>query len=835
MIRRIFLLLFTAIVIMQTIPVNGETETSVKVSSGAKHALVINDQGQIVSWGYNRFGQLGNETMISTLKPTFVKNIHDKSIIAVSAGMYHSSALTDKGTVWMWGWNNHGQIGIDSFIHEQSTIPIQINQQIYTEENGVQLSPIGDVVSIASGSNHMLALKSDGTVWAWGDNTNGQLGDQQSSSIVNRHIAQQISNLSDVIMISARGSTNLALKSDGTVWIWGENQLGGKLASIRTPIQIKEVTDVSYISAGSNHSLAVKKDGTVWTWGGYTSSEVEETKRPNLVHGLSSIVSVSTGVSHNLALKSDGTVWTWGTNEHGALGLYTNELFIETPVKIPNLEKIKEVSASDSFNLAINDQDKLFVWGRNDHGQLGLGSTENKQIPVLLPLQSVSGVELSHHSLTLKPGENFQLQANVLPADAVMKDVIWTSNNPQLVTVDANGKVTVQTKSTSLTNKTVITVKTLDGGYTDTCTITVKIPVTGIDLPHSKMILEQVGLYHEKIQLTPTIYPYNATDKRIIWSSSNPEIVKIDSLGNMTASQTGTATIKAMALDGGWQDEVTVTVIHPVNSISLENGKEEIHLGVGDNYQFNYAISPYSATDQRISAWISSNKDVATVSWNGKVTAKKVGETIIKVTTRHNSKSDTIKLIIHEKKDLVDRLVVDKQELSINVRESVELDVQVLPKTAKPDLVWSSLNEKIATVDQTGTVTGHATGTTTVRVQTKDGQKMADVEVTIGLLNGKWKIFKEKEFLSSKKDLKITFNTELIESTINSSNIYVLDRYGNKVNVTLKLLHNKKTVVISLQRQLYTNQTYTLYIEKDIRALVGQVLDYGVQMRFKVK
>jgi alpha-tubulin suppressor-like RCC1 family protein len=190
------------------------------------------------------------------------------------------------------------------------------------------------VSAIAAGFSHSLALKSDGTVWAWGDNNSGQLGDGTTSD---RNAPVQVSGLTNVGFVVgssappiACGSNHcVARRRDGTVWAWGNNnggQLGnGTLVDRLAPVQAMGLTGVTSVAAGQSSSMALAAGGSIWVWGDNSSGQLGDgtvTSRPMPVQlsGLSNFTALSAGDYHALALRNDNTVWVWGFGEYGQLG-----------------------------------------------------------------------------------------------------------------------------------------------------------------------------------------------------------------------------------------------------------------------------------------------------------------------------------------------------------------------------------------------------------------------------------------------------------------------------------------------------------------------------------
>ncbi|SFJ77663.1 Alpha-tubulin suppressor [Paenibacillus sp. UNC496MF] len=353
-----------------------------QVDGGRFHSIVLQSDGTVWSWGNNWEGQLGDGTKEGRVTPVQVKSLTD--VIEVAAGNWYSLALKSDGTVWAWGDNTYGQLGDGSTIDRNTPVQVQ---------------SLDSVVAIAAGSDHNLALKSDGTVWAWGSNYEGQLGDWTG---IDHHTPVKVietdsigQKLDSVVAIAAGNQLSLVLKQDGTVWAWGSNgsgQIGtGNLYESMSLTQVPNLKSVSTVAAGFFQCLALKNDGTVWEWGGGQKSESDGSYAyvadpPFQVHSLNSVAAIATAADHNVALKEDGTVWEWGYDQQ--LG---NES-ADPPVQVQGLGSIVSIATGDRHNLALKSDGTLWAWGDNEYGQLGDGTTSERDVPVDVPVQ----VHLNH-------------------------------------------------------------------------------------------------------------------------------------------------------------------------------------------------------------------------------------------------------------------------------------------------------------------------------------------------------------------------------------------------------------------------------------------------------
>jgi alpha-tubulin suppressor-like RCC1 family protein len=296
-------------------------------------------------------------------------------VIAVAAGVSgHSLALKSDGTVWAWGIHNYGAIG-----NGPTPDPTPCAQFIDCVRVPVQAVGLTDVVAIAAGAAHSLALKRDGTVWAWGLNNAGQLGSttpprcsiSRSGLIPCSYVPIQVPGLSGVISLAGGGNHSLALRSDSTVWAWGSNDYGqlgdGTLTQRTTPGPVSGLSGIKAIAAGDFHNLALKADRTLVAWGsnqfGQLSAQspmctfVSCSKLPIPVAGLSGITAIAAGSNHSITLGSDGIVRTWGDNSSGQLGTGSSDTAMHlTPAPLSGLSGVTAITAVGNISMAIVGQ-----------------------------------------------------------------------------------------------------------------------------------------------------------------------------------------------------------------------------------------------------------------------------------------------------------------------------------------------------------------------------------------------------------------------------------------------------------------------------------------------
>lgn len=337
----------------------------------------------IYSWGRNSNGALGDNTVTARSSPVSVVGGFT-DWCQVSAGAIQPNdgftlAVRTNGTAWAWGVNNCGQLGTNDTTSRSSPVSV--------------VGGFTDWCQVSAGKNpHSLGVRQNGTAWAWGCNNYGQLGDNTTAT--KSSPVSVVGGFTDWCQISAGGQHALAVRTNGTAWAWGRGAYG-RLGTNNTTNRSSPVsvvggfTDWCQISAGSSQSLAVRQNGTAWAWGYgnqgqlgigclvfYPSSPV------SVVGGFTDWCQVSVSAQHTLGVRQNGTAWAWGAGNYGRLGdnCTTNR---SSPVSvIGGFTNWCQVSAGYRHSLAVRQSGTAWAWGNGDDGRLGDNTTVSKSSPV---------------------------------------------------------------------------------------------------------------------------------------------------------------------------------------------------------------------------------------------------------------------------------------------------------------------------------------------------------------------------------------------------------------------------------------------------------------------
>jgi alpha-tubulin suppressor-like RCC1 family protein len=293
-----------------------------------------------------------------------------------STGTDWYNLVTDnKGLAWAWGSNAYGRLGDNTNVSKSSPVLVA--------------GGFTDWCQVDAGSYHNLAVRTNGTLWAWGYNFSGTLGD--NTTVSKSSPVSVVGGFTDWCQVSAGSFHSLAVRTNGTLWAWGFNTYGrlgdNTVVSKSSPVSVVGgFTDWCQASAGSSFSLAIRTNGTLWAWGSGgeigDDTNVSKSSPVSVVGGFTDWCQASAGIGHSLAVRTNGTLWSWGSNANGRLGdnTVTNR---SSPVSVVGgFTDWCQASAGNAHSLGVRRDGTLWSWGSNANGRLGDNTTVSKSSPV---------------------------------------------------------------------------------------------------------------------------------------------------------------------------------------------------------------------------------------------------------------------------------------------------------------------------------------------------------------------------------------------------------------------------------------------------------------------
>jgi YD repeat-containing protein len=322
-----------------------------QVSAGNSLTAALKTDGTLWAWGYNGQGQLGDNTVANKSSPvSVVGGFCDWR--QVSAGSRHLLGVRTGGTAWAWGCNGQGRLGDDTLTNRSSPVSV--------------VGGFTDWCRVSAGGEHSLGVRQNGTAWAWGYNGQGRLGD--NTTVSKRSPVSVVGGFTDWCQVLAGFTHSLAVRTDGTAWAWGCNAFGklgdNTTVSKSSPVSVVGgFTDWCQVSTGGNNNVGLRQGGTAWAWGNNQYGQigddttVSKSSPVSVVGGFTDWCQVSAS-SHSLGVRQNGTAWAWGNNSEGRLGDNTLTSRSSPVSVVGGFCDWCQVSAGTTHSLAIRAQTK---------------------------------------------------------------------------------------------------------------------------------------------------------------------------------------------------------------------------------------------------------------------------------------------------------------------------------------------------------------------------------------------------------------------------------------------------------------------------------------------
>jgi alpha-tubulin suppressor-like RCC1 family protein len=509
-----FRVIAATVILVPLLATMAAAQCKLGVNSHGSQTLVLHASGLVTGFGYNNSGQVGDGTRENPQRPAkvlmgayngtyYLGDDPANPVIAVAALYRHSLALTADGSVFSWGANNTGELGNDT-LGNQFT-PIRPMRGMYLGTSYLGDNPTNPVTAISGGINYSMVIAKDGTLYGFGRNDYGQLGNNSTASTPSpmrvlkgaypggTFLGDDSAN--PVVAIAAGDYHFLALTKDGSLYAWGRNsngQLGtGDTTGQLTPVRVRKgnyagstylgdnaANGITAIRAGGNASIVILADGTVMSWGGNTHGKLGDnttTDRWAPVSVLAGeypgsntfggnparqIRTISIGMTHVIALCEDGSVYGWGSNAFGNLGIGSGE-YSATPVQVrrgeyPGTEflgdnkllRVMDVAAADEYSIAVIDTCDVYGWGKNQRMQLVEPSLQDHSTPIRIhgideELPGIANLaffnaQLNHHLVELRWRTVTELRIDHFSIERRINSDEWTT----IVSVDGQGNST---------------------------------------------------------------------------------------------------------------------------------------------------------------------------------------------------------------------------------------------------------------------------------------------------------------------------------------------------------------------------------------------------------
>lgn len=354
------------------------------VSANGYQTIARKADGNLYAWGQNNWGQLGDSSTTARNAPVLVNAGAATTAWKMvsmgeqfAVGIRAGTATTTTTGGTLWAWGYNLNGQLGDGTQTNRSVPVQIGKDT-------------DWAYVSAGKSHVLAIKTNGLLYAWGRNSEGQLGD---GTTVGKLVPTKIGTAT-WLTVSAGGTHSLGLQKDGSLYTWGGNsdgQLGNASSgsNVTAPVKIGTATYTA-VAAGALHSMAIGANGTLWGWGANSYGQVGNNAgtgsgitAPTQITQDNNWAVIATGSIHTMGVRTDGTLWGWGSNAEGQLGDGNGDAL--APVQIGTATNWVTVTAGIGHSFALKTDNTLWGWGRNAEGQLGNGKNTPSPIPVNVP------------------------------------------------------------------------------------------------------------------------------------------------------------------------------------------------------------------------------------------------------------------------------------------------------------------------------------------------------------------------------------------------------------------------------------------------------------------